>query len=171
MRSSFGLDERVLVGARVLDEDWQGATTPELEVLWSGPSGEPHRASLNLNPGRPGSYSGSLPVERPGHHRVWIEMGGQERTSAGFEVTLPSRENADPSPDPGALLELSRSTGGTALALGDVDRILELFPGGEERREPLSARFEDLWDSSWSLFLLLGLLSAEWILRKREDLP
>lgn len=171
VRSSFGLDERVLVGARVLNEDWQGATAPELEVFWSGPSGEPHRTNLPLTQGRPGSYSGSLPVERPGHHRVWIEAGGEERASAGFEVTLPSRENADPSPDPGAMLELARSTGGEALALGDVEAILAEFPGGEERREPLSARFEDLWDTPWSLLILLGVLSTEWILRKREDLP
>jgi hypothetical protein len=102
---------------------------------------------------------------------VWIEEDGEERASAGFEITLPSRENADPSPDPSAMLELARSTGGEALALADVDRLLEQFPGGEERREPLSARFEDLWDSPWSLLFLLGLLSSEWILRKREDLP
>ena len=171
VRSSFGLDERVLVGARVLDEDWQGATDPQLEVLWSGPAGEVHRSDLKLEPARPGSYSGSLEVERPGHHRVWIEADGQERTSSEFEVTLPSRENADPSPDPQALLELSRSTGGEALTLSQIRSLDDVFPGGEERREPLSARFIDLWDNPWSLFLLLGLLSTEWILRKREDLP
>lgn len=174
VRSSFGLDERVLVGARILDEDWQGSTEPEFEVEWSGPSGEPRRATLRLDPDRPGSYSGPLPVERPGPHRVWIEFEGEERTSASFEITLPSRENADPSPDPDALVELARTTGGSALTLGELadrDRLDDLFPGGEERREPIEARIEDLWDNIWSLVCLLFVLSTEWILRKREDLP
>jgi len=174
VRSSFGLDERVLVGARILDEDWQGATSPEFEVQWSGPSGEARRALLRLDTDRPGSYAGTLPVERPGPHRVWIEFEGEERTSASFEVTLPSRENADPSPDPAALVELARATGGRALVLGDLadaDLLEALFPGGEERREPIEARFVDLWDNFWSLLFLLVTLSSEWILRKREDLP
>lgn len=174
VRSTFGLDERVLVGARILDEDWQGETEPEFEVEWSGPGGETRRAQLRVDPDRPGSYSGTLPVERPGPHRVWIEFEGKERTSASFEITLPSRENADPAPDPQALVELSRTTGGRALTLGDLadrNKLDDLFPGGEERREPIEARFIDLWDNIWSLLILLVTLSTEWILRKREDLP
>ena len=174
VRSTFGLDERVLIGARILDEDWQGEDQPEFEVQWSGPAGETKRATLLVDPDRPGNYSGTLPVERPGHHRVWIEFEGIERTSAGFDVTLPSRENADPSPDREALLELSRTTGGRALTLGDFadrNKLEELFPGGEERREPIEARFVDLWDNLWSLLVLLVTLSTEWIVRKKEDLP
>ena len=174
VRSTFGLDERVLIGARILDEDWQGEDQPEFEVQWSGPAGETKRATLLVDPDRPGNYSGTLPVERQGHHRVWIEFEGIERTSAGFDVTLPSRENADPSPDREALLELSRTTGGRALTLGDFadrNKLEELFPGGEERREPIEARFVDLWDNLWSLLVLLVTLSTEWIVRKKEDLP
>jgi len=170
-RTSYGLDERVTIGARVLDEDWDGSTDPELEVRWEDPGGTQHQATLNLEPDRPGSYQGALDVERPGHHRVWIELDGVERTGATFEVTLPSRESSDPTPDPEALAELAGATGGLGVSLGNIDEVLARFPGGEERREPLSARFEDLWDRWLTLLLILGVLSVEWILRKRMDLP
>ena len=44
------------------------------------------------------------------------------------------------------------------------------FPGGEERREPISSRLDDVWDSWATLLFVLAVLSAEWILRKRLEL-
>lgn len=170
-RTTFGLDERVAIEARVLNQDWQPSEEESIDVRWSGPNGEIQTGSLALVPGRPGAFRGALDVERPGHHRVWIEEDGAERTSSGFEITLPSRESADPSPDPAALVELAVATGGTHLTLAEIELLFEQFPGGEEQREPISARFEDAWDRWTSLLVILGLLAAEWLLRKRMNLP
>ncbi len=170
-RTSYGLDERVAMEARVLNQDWQPSEEDSVEVRWSGPDGEIKTDSLALVPGRPGTFRGALDVERPGHHRVWIEEDGAERASSGFEITLPSRESADPSPDPGALVELSVATGGAHLTLAEIESLLDQFPGDEEQREPISARFDDAWDRWETLLVILLLLSAEWLLRKRMDLP
>ena len=51
-----------------------------------------------------------------------------------------------------------------------LEALLEAFPGGEERREPVSTRLDDAWDEWHTLLLALALLSAEWILRKRVEL-
>ena len=92
----------------------------------------------------------------------------EEKTE--FNVVLPSRENADPSPDPQALAALSKVTGGRCVDLEGLGGLLEEFPGGEERREPISSQLEDAWDHWGTLLLALALLSAEWILRKRFEL-
>ena len=94
----------------------------------------------------------------------------QRVSTTEFEVVLPSRENQDPSPDPENLRLLSAKTGGKALDLAHARSLASEFPGGEERREPISSRLEDAWDSWHTLVIALLLLGAEWILRKRVEL-
>jgi hypothetical protein len=89
-------------------------------------------------------------------------------------VVLPSRETADPRPDPDALAALTSLAGGVLRPLHEVDLLLApdggAFPGGEERREPISSQLEDAWDRFGTLLLALAVLSIEWILRKRYEL-
>ena len=125
---------------------------------------------LNLIPDRPGLYRASFDVERPGLYSAWLESNGQRSASTEFEVSLPSRENADPSPDPETLRAISSLTNGRATDLAHVGALAVEFPGHEERREPISSELEDAWDNWGTLLLALSLLSLEWILRKRWEL-
>ena len=56
----------------------------------------------------------------------------------------------------------------------DPSRLGELFerdfPGREERRDPISARLDDVWDRWATLIAALAILSLEWVLRKRFEL-
>ena len=170
LRSSYSLDERVVLEARVLDEDFRPSTSPTQELRLSDPDGDVRELKAPLVHGREGIYRSSLELGRPGLWRAWIEVGGEAIASADFEVLLPSRENADPSPDPEGLAALSSITGGRSVALARAGELLAEFPGGEERREPISSRLEDAWDHWGTLLAVLGLLTAEWILRKRFQL-
>ncbi len=169
-RTTYNLDERVALEARVLDEDFRPSERPSQDVAWSGPDGRPNPLKLLAVPDRPGVYRAALQVDRPGLYRAWIEVAGERISSTEFEVVLPSRENANPSPDPEALRVLAATTGGKAVGLANVDDLVDEFPGDEERREPISSRLDDAWDHWGTLLLALGLLSAEWILRKRVEL-
>ena len=169
-RASYDLEDRILLEARVLDEDFRPASSPTQSVQWSGPDGR--EAELVLDRAdRDGLFRGTLQVGRPGLYRAWIRgTDGQRLSSTEFEVLLPSRENSDPSPDPEALALLSEKTGGRALGLGAVAELAQELPGGEERREPISSSLEDAWDHWATLLLALGILSTEWILRKKVEL-
>ncbi len=173
-RSSYVLEERVQLEVRALDEDYRPSDAPSQKVYWSGPDGEVHELALSGEESRPGVYRGSLEVDRPGVYRAWIEAqveGSVQRVStAEFEVVLPSRENQDPSPDPDTLRAVAAKTGGLFLDLAGARGLAVQLPGGEERREPISSRLEDAWDRWATLLVALGLLSAEWILRKRAEL-
>jgi len=172
LRASYNLDERVTIEARVLDEDYRPSERPSQTARLAGPGDPPAGSELKLNlvPDRPGLYRVSLDVERPGSYSAWIEVGGQRTASAEFEVVLPSRENADPSPDPAILHSIASLSGGKALDLARIGDLDGEFPGHEERREPISSELEDAWDHWGTLLLALALLSAEWILRKRWEL-
>jgi hypothetical protein len=169
-RSTYDLEDRVLVETRILDEDFRPSEQATQKVFWSGPDGGVHELELARETERPGIFRGGLQVDRPGLYRVWIESETRRVSSSEFEVVLPSRENADPSPDPETLRSIAAKTGGIACDLAQTSRLLDQFPGGEERREPISSRLEDAWDHWGTLLVALGLLSAEWILRKRAEL-
>ena len=84
---------------------------------------------------------------------------------------LPSRENEDPSPDPALLRrDQRRSPAAERWTSAGLEGLLGEFPGGEERREPISSRLDDVWDRWGTLLALLAVLSAEWVLRKRLEL-
>ena len=170
LRTRYGLDERVTLEARVLDEDYQPQDAESQEAYLQGPEGPPEPFSLVRVEGRPGVYRGTFLAERPGFYRAWIEVDGAHVASSEFEVVLPSRENANPSPDPEAMAAVARLSGGRAVSVSDAASLLVEFPGGEERREPISSQLQDAWDNWSTLLLALGLLSVEWILRKRHDL-
>jgi hypothetical protein len=169
-RSTFNLDERVTLEARVLDEDFRPSERPTQTARVQNPEGATSELKLALVPDRPGLFRASFEAERPGLYSAWIEVDGQRVATAEFEVVLPSRENADPAPDPGTLQSMAAMTGGRALDLAHAADLLPELPGHEERREPISSELEDAWDNWGTLFVALMLLSAEWILRKRWEL-
>ncbi len=170
LRSSYSLDERVTLEARVLDEDFRPSTRPVQAVKLQGPDGEVSELTLPQVTGRDGQYRASFEVGRPGLYEAWIEEGGERVASADLEVLLPSRENADPSPDPELMAALAQVSGGRAVSLAQVASLADEFPGGEERREPISSRLDDAWDNWLSLLTVLALLTVEWVLRKRFEL-
>ena len=169
-RASYTLGERAVVEARVLDEDFRPSSAPKQEVVWSDPEGRETRLDLPLVAGRAGVFRSTLDALRLGPYRVWIEAAGARVATADFEVVLPSLENQDPSPDPGLLRELAAVTGGKFVELPSMREVLAQFPGGEERREPISSRLDDVWDRWATLWIALALLAAEWVLRKRWEL-
>ena len=170
LRSSYSLDERVTLEARVLDEDFRPSDRPLQELKLAEADGTEREISAPLVPGREGVYRTSLDLGRPGLYRAWIEVGGEQIATTEFEVLVPSRESADPSPDPEVLAAMAQISGGRALSLASIAALEAEFPGNEERREPISSHLEDAWDNWLTLLAVLSLLSAEWVLRKRFQL-
>jgi hypothetical protein len=92
--------------------------------------------------------------------------GGTQIDSSSLDVQVLSdpHEQQNPLPDRAFLAELARSTGGRELpdagALADALADLPLPEGSQTvRRTPL-------WSREWLLGVLIGLLSAEWFLRR-----
>lgn len=170
LKTTYAIDERVVLEARVLDEDFRPSEEPSRELRVEGPEGSEVRRRLDLVGGRAGLYRASFEVDRPGLYRAWLEAAGAGSAGTEFEVELPSRENADPTPDPKLLSSIATLSGGRAVPLARLASLSAEFPGGEERRLPISSEMDDAWDHWGTLLLALGLLSAEWILRKRLEL-
>ena len=170
LRSSYNLDERVTLEARVLDEDFRPSERPVVEARMSSPDGTTSELVLQLVPDRPGVYRTSFDVQRPGLYSAWIENEGIRSASTEFEVSLPSCENADPSPDPGTMASIASITKGHALDVAHARELASDLTGHKERREPIRSELDDAWDHWGTLALALLLFASEWILRKRWEL-
>lgn len=170
LRTKYSLEERVTLEARVLDEDFRPSERAVQTILLEDPEGELQTFTAPRIPGREGVFRSAFELSRPGLYRAWIELAGEEVASAEFEVHLPSRENADPSPDPAELSAIASLSSGRAVTLATLEDLFQEFPGGEERRDPISSQLNDAWDNWLTLIAVLTLLAAEWILRKRYQL-
>jgi len=106
--------------------------------------------------------------------RVSVSQNGQSLGSARarFLVFAQDLELDNASADATALDSLATMTGGRSLAPEELpDLIDELARDAEKLVETTEPDTKSLWDYCWPFFLLLvGLLGAEWYLRKKWGL-
>ena len=103
---------------------------------------------------------------------VVANKGGQKigAAQARFLVYEQDLELENPAADPTLLASLSSLTGGKALAPEQLSHFLE-----ELRKQPLATEIETEtkvtpWDTWPFMFLLVGLMTGEWALRKKWGL-
>ena len=81
-----------------------------------------------------------------------------------IEVVRPDDELRNPRPDQDRLAQLAQQTGGAVIAPDHLDQLPALVP--DDRERTAHPRRESLWDSYLALFLVVLLLTAEWVGRK-----
>jgi hypothetical protein len=108
----------------------------------------------------PGEYSWTGRLETEG--RLLKENSGM------FQVETFSLEEFDASPDPSALMAISKLSGGDYFTYAAFDDALAAI-GTEPVRESVSSEFS-VWGRFWLLVVFILALAAEWVLRKINNL-
>ena len=84
-------------------------------------------------------------------------------------MTDVNRELADTNIDLENLNRIASLTGGECLSMMELSRLASLM---DKQPVTTTVRSErSLWDNGWVALLLIGLAGAEWIQRRRHDLP
>ncbi len=120
----------------------------------------------------PGRFAGSFTPEQPGMYRLTAsaERGAVPLGSADrwFYVGGVDREFVDPRLNEGFLRRLARDSGGQyARVSGAARMIASLASAVPQNVEP---ERRDLWHEPWAFMMMIALLSAEWIVRRRWGL-
>ncbi len=149
-------------------------STVEVEPDVSDVQRAPDQAS---EPGT-ATLEGTMPTLAPGLYQLRATLAGTEVTATkSFQVLANDRELARPYADLTYLAQLSSQTaasGGASFLPSQVGELIERI--SELRRTSASPvvikyRLGDTPATAWPLFvLLIGLLSAEWVLRRRWGL-
>jgi len=163
--------EPVHIHLEVQDEELAPSTESEATVFLRRADMAPERRTLRVVPGEPGTYKGSFALDRPASVSVLVfEHDNPDDKILAREdvlVEIPDREMSHSSQDRKTLTAIAeRSKGGRYLFLGGVSELVEEFRDRKPLEQEINRQTEPIWDQAWVLFLVLALLSAEWLLRK-----
>jgi len=163
-RPVYSRGESALVTVRA--EELTGDAMPT--VVDETEDGEQQRVTLSPSPGAENVYEARLPLETAGMHKLWIE-GYSLEASAVIEVEAPQLEQQEPAANVALMKEIADNTNGLSCQAGEFGQLLDQMN--------LSARTIDeqqdlpLWDRPLIVLLFVGVLAAEWILRRLWQLP
>lgn len=171
--------DKVRVQLRVQDSELQPSTASEHPVFLRTADGAAERRSLRAVPGDPGAFQASFTMAEPGAFSflVFVNQNPADKVLAREDVLvkIPDRELADSSQDADTLRRIAEASSGTDararyVPLGRIDELRADFAGRRPYESREETRTRPAWDTGWSLLVLLLLLGAEWILRKRARL-
>lgn len=168
----------VRVMARVATADYRPVTDASPTVLIQSETDTMKiRRPLRYRPGSPGIYVAELGALPEGRYRVELESAGSGQVAGDtsgvyseFSVTgAADSERVELAADSGMLNSLAALSAGKVLSPAELDSLAGRL--GPARVTKVERRQVDLWNSWPWLLLIVALLTAEWILRKRVRLP
>jgi hypothetical protein len=170
------------VRVSALDTDYSPLKAPRLEDFQvEDPDGRPMFTAgdepTRDESGAPGLYRTQLRLPRSGTYRITVAPPARdagERAEKRIEARFATKEAQDTVPDHETLAAIARVANPVGTSVQPVpiweapDRLASLDARTTER---VSDRQEiQIWDSSTTLLLVVGVLALEWILRKRAQL-
>ena len=171
-RSIYPLAEQGRIYAHVLDDDFEPVVQSGFEVIVNGPDDSGMQQRIRLQPDRsqPGLYEGYF--SPPGVGRYRVEANDEDKevsNTTEFQVADFRKELTDTKMRADHLQRIADLTGGAKLSIRDFSKLPSLVNDDPVTTTVRSER--PLWDSSFIILLLIVLLGAEWIIRRRHDLP
>ena len=171
-RSSYFVGSQGRLYAHVLDDDFEPVVQSGFDVVVSGLDGAAASQQIKLQPDRsqPGLYEGYFTPSGPGRYRMEANENDRKVSSVTeFQVSDIRQELTDTDMRLENLQRIADLTGGATLGVQEFPKISSLVNGESLTTTVRSER--PLWDHWLVILLLAGLLGAEWILRRRHDLP
>ncbi len=164
--------ESVTLRARVADAEYLDVNDAGTSVRVTPPIGEPFDVHLDRVAREDGSYTGRFTATDAGRYDLVASAIRADEATTGTAMTMlvdtlgVDMERAElRSP---LLRRIADETGGQYYPLADAGRLVEdvqLTESGITVRDA-----HDLWDAPIVFFALLGLLGAEWWIRRRRGL-
>jgi hypothetical protein len=168
-RSQYVLGQTVRVRANLLDPQLNPLEVESVEFNVFDPHGVPLVAPRVLMKERPGQYWADFRATLPGTYRITIRPqpdDEKQNLTAKIDVVLPNLESDNPRQNAKLLTDLARETGGKYLPLEKAAAELPALLPDRGERFAVDEQLRALWDHEWVLYLLVGLLGSEWIIRK-----
>ena len=171
-REVYAQGEEVKIRTEVHDAQFNAVNDAQVDLQITAPSGRTQRIDVEWSPQENGVYEGVWLPEEEGLYQLNLEAGvkgdGQQfhgRSSAFFLTSSGDREYFNSSLKKDFLMQLAEETGGYYYDLEDAGNLPEEVAYVETHSSVIETL--DLWDMPFNLLLLLGLLTSEWVLRRR----
>jgi hypothetical protein len=165
-------DAPVTITAIVRDKDGEGVGTAQVTARVKNPEGKEEVVPLALIAGPAGHYEGSHEPKMPGTYEIVAEARLPESTLKAekllIEVGRPNLEFERLDLDVDKLKALAAAAGGSYWHLSNADRLVTELDRKERRRHVVLEQPLYWPPGFWMAFV--GVLTAEWLLRKKNQL-
>ena len=172
-RDVYAMDDIVNIVADIRDKRFNPVSDAHATARVTKPSGLVVDVPLSFTTlNSVNTYAGQFKADELGAHRIELVgtsagLGALSATSNVLVSDL-NREYYSAAQNSDLLKRISTETGGKYYTPAEAQSLLDDLV---YRQTPYSERVtKDLWDMPINFMLIIGLLSAEWFLRKREGL-
>jgi len=169
----YSLDDNVSIVANIRDKRFNPVGDAQATARVTKPSGTVVDVPLKFTTlNSVNTYAGEFKADELGQHRIELIGNsttlGQLSAKSNMLVSDLNREYYSAAQNSDVLKRIAAETGGKYYTTADAQSLLDDLI---YRQTPYSERVtKDLWDMPVNFMLIIGLLSAEWFLRKREGL-
>ena len=172
-RDRYEIGEKITVTSRLQDAAYNPLVAPKAEATLQVGSESPETVVLMPVSNQPGTFEASLTAKKTGRHSLRIRTAAAEAEGANietsFDVVLPSVETNQVWLDKPLLTELAQTSGGHYFEIDQLDLLAAAVPD-KSRQIEVREKPDPIWDN-WRMFCaLVGVLSVEWLVRKRYKL-
>jgi uncharacterized membrane protein len=183
-KTAYEPESTVTIHAVVRDKEAEGTRQAYVIAHIKGPLGKTEMIQLSPAPSPAGHYSGTFDPKTAGSYEIVVEaqlsqggVGGRPPTTSPvtlktdmlpIEIGRPNLEFDRLDLDDKMLKRIAAETGGRYAHISTADRLIEHLNRQEQRRHVVLEQPLYWPPAFWLLFA--GLLSGEWILRKRYQL-
>lgn len=168
-RNQYILGQTVRVRAHLLDPQFKPMSTDAVTMEIFDPNGKPlvPPARMVRDQHRPGQYIGDFRASIPGTYHMELPIPeSNDELSSKIDVVLPNLETDNSRLNAQLLRSLVQDTGGTYLRLDAAEKEIPNRLPNQGEEFLVDERLRTLWDRDWVMYLLVGLLSLEWLTRK-----
>jgi uncharacterized membrane protein len=169
----YALDDNIQIVADIRDKRFNPVADARATARVTKPSGVVVDVPLKFTTlNSVNTYAGEFKADELGQHRIELVGTSQSLGTLGATsnmlVSDLNREYYSAAQNSDLLKRISAETGGKYYTPAEAQSLLDDLI---YRQTPYSERVtKDLWDMPVNFLLIIGLLSAEWFLRKREGL-
>lgn len=168
-RNQFVLGQTVRIRAQLTDPQFAPLVAESVPAEVFDPNGRPMVPPVRMqrDANRNGQFVGSFRVSSPGVWRIDVPIPqAGDQLSEKIDVVLPNLETDNARQNAQLLRRIAEDTGGAYFPLSEAaDEVPKRLPNrGEEFQ--IDQQLKTLWDREWLMYLLIGLLSVEWLTRK-----
>lgn len=164
--TQYTLGEMVNILLRIQEGKAQDhSLPPDFEVSYKVPGGDEEGKKLKSRPNEAGTYEGSLIANTIGTYKVWLKGDDGKEVSTLFQVVAPMAETENTQLNEADLSKLAQKTNGQYLKPYELEKFLARMTP-EKETIPTDTQEQPLWDRASIFWLLVGLLTIEWVVRK-----
>ncbi len=153
----------------VRNAEYQPVADADVVMRVTGPDKQTRQLSPALSSPQDGRYTVAVRFEQAGVYRIEASASrGETRLgTSGRQVLVGGSdlEMSQPRLNESVLRRLASATGGRYVNVTEAGTLESLIR--QQPPELGAPEMRDLWHNGWSLLLIIGLLVAEWIVRRR----